>query len=117
MTYQVTKRELLEHYSNCYATNWFYLIHGKIYNDEHTRYYRFKFVIWFDGCDYGEWLSDCNLKDTKANLKDYLENLIDSYVDNIAGMMNGKYDKEHYKKVVEFCNDTINTYNARNKAA
>lgn len=105
MEIKITKRQLLEEQNNDMTHNWTYLVYGKIYNDNHTRYRKFKFVVFFDSEDIYDWYEE---KDyiTQKDVSDYLDELISSNLFYI-----NSYDDT--KAFYELCNDTITKYNER----
>ena len=46
--FEITKTKKLLETNNEMAHNYYYLIYGRIYNEEKTRMRKFKFVEWFD---------------------------------------------------------------------
>ena len=57
MEIKITKTEKLQEINNSMVHNFYYLIHGRIYNDEKTRYKKFKFVLFFDAFDIQEYFT------------------------------------------------------------
>lgn len=106
MTFKITKRKLLKEVNNCMCHNWYYLIYGRIYNDEHTKYRRFKYIKWFDVFDMLEWLHDDNddCTYTTQDVKNYLTELIGCDLE----LVNSFDDTEQF---YEFCNRTIADWN------
>ena len=102
MEIKITKKEKLQEINNSMVHNYYYLVHGRIINDENTRYKKFKFVLFFDAFDIQEYFE----KDfyTKDDIKIYIDALIDGYISIIPD----------YNKTTGFfqiCNDTIERYN------
>ena len=58
MELKITKRVLLEEQNNDMCHNWFFLVYGKILNDEKTLSRKFKFVEWLDVFDIQDWSED-----------------------------------------------------------
>ena len=103
---KITKRECLENYNNEMCSFREYLVHGKIYNADNTRYRKFRFIINYepnDICDFFE--ID---RYTKQHEKDYQDELIFS----ITNYINDYNDTTAFYSV---CNDTINEHNERNR--
>lgn len=99
MEIKITKRQNIFGQHNDKVSNYCYLVCGRIINDEHTKYKKFKFVVHFDGYDLYE--ADCN---TKADVMDYLDMLIDGFLSSIKS-----YDDcNAFYKV---CNESIRYYN------
>lgn len=66
------------------AHNFYMLINGRTYNDEHKRYYTWRFVEWFDIFDLQEWFEDENGKIPKLNeqrQKEYTRELAWAFID------------------------------------
>ena len=82
--------------------NFYYLIHGRIINDEKTRYKKFKFVLFFDAFDIQEYFEQEYY--TKDNIKDYINALIDGYIGIIQ-------DYNNTRDFFITCNQTIERYN------
>ena len=112
MKIKITRRELLRHDNNEMVTNWFYLVHGRLHNDDDTRYRKFKFVVWIDGEDL--WFYDGDDDSTNEEEKwsyvpvdEYLNYYcIPSFTDLIRS-----YDdcNEFY----DACIDSINNWNEK----
>lgn len=100
LDFRITKKEKLYEQNNDMAHNYYYLIHGRIYNEDKTRYRRFRYVEWFDIFDVQEFYEKDYI--TKEDIKNYVDELsvstIESYISSL---------KEFYK----FCNETIDNYN------
>lgn len=107
--YKITKVHKLYEVNNEKCHNYYYLIYGKIYNENKTRYRKFKFVEWFDIFDMQEYYEKDFI--TNTEIKAYVNNLIDSigcsYIDDIKNYNDEKGLKEFYN----YCNDTIKNYN------
>lgn len=102
MEIKITKKEKLQEINNDKVWNFYYLIHGKIINDDNTRYRKFKFVLWFDAFDIQEYFEQDFF--TKENIKEYINVLIDGYIERIKG-----YDD--VKDFYNACSYTIERYN------
>lgn len=102
---KITKRTLLREINNEMCHNYYYLVNGKMYNDTHTKYKHFKFVVFFDIYDVYEWYEDKQAF-TKADIREYLDVLIGSYLDYIKSFD----DCDEFYAV---CSQTIKDYNER----
>lgn len=102
MEIKITKKEKLQEINNSMCHNFYYLIYGHIYNDEKTRYKKFKFVLFFDAFDIQEYFEQDHY--TKDNIKEYINALIDGYIGLIPNYNN---TKDFYNT----CNDTIEIFN------
>lgn len=109
VNFEITKKQKLLEVNNDMCHNYYYLIYGRIYNENKTRYRKFKFVEWFDIFDMQEYYEKDFI--TNIEIKAYVNNLIDSigcsYIDDIKNYNDEKGLKEFYN----YCNDTIKNYN------
>lgn len=109
VNFEITKKQKLLEVNNDMCHNYYYLIYGRIYNENKTRYRKFKFVEWFDIFDMQEYYEKDFI--TNTEIKAYVNNLIDSigcsYIDDIKNYNDEKGLKEFYN----YCNDTIKNYN------
>lgn len=106
MEIKITKKTKLLEQNNDKAHNFYYLINGKILNDEKTRYRPFKFVLFFDAFEIQEYYEQDYY--SKEDLKNFIDELCFSYTQHIKS-----YDD--CKEFFEICNDSINSYNKFNK--
>ena len=106
MEIKITRKQKLLHVGNCwcdYINYW--LIHGRIINDDHTQYRKFKFVInvnfTADGYDpeTGEDIPESEM----------MEDMIFSFTDNIKSF-------DDCMEFYEMCNESIMEYNGIYKA-
>ena len=103
--FKITKKEKLYEQNNDMAHNYYYLIHGRIYNKEKTKYRKFKYVEWFDIFDVQEYFDKEWIG--QEDIKEYLNELENTYLVSINDFNDTKHLKEFYK----FCNKTIEDYN------
>ena len=83
MKIEITKRQKLLEINNDMCHNYYYLVHGRFYNDDHTAYRKFKFVLWFDIFDVDSFFNGdgdtedivYNVPITKEMIKEYVEYL------------------------------------------
>ena len=105
--YEYTKVAKLHEVNNDKAHNFYYIYYGRIYNEDKTRYRRFKFVEWFDIFDVQEYFEKEYI--TRNDIKEYANVLTDNvYLASIRDFNDTKHLKEFY----EYCNDTIKNYNS-----
>lgn len=104
--FEITKTQKLLETNNEMAHNYYYLIYGRIYNEEKTRMRKFKYVEWFDIFDLQEYFDKDYI--TEDDIKQYVNELIDTT--NITNIKDYN-DKEGLKNFYDFCNDTIRRYN------
>lgn len=103
--FKVTKKIKLLEVDNDMCHNYYYLIQGKIFNKEKTRYRKFKYVEFFDIFDLQEYFEKDLI--TKNDIKIFLNDIENSYLANIKDFE----DKETLKEFYEYCNETIKNYN------
>lgn len=95
---KVTKTKLLKEVSNDMAHNFYYLVHGRIINENNT-FTRFRIVLWFDIFDVQDFFEKEII--SKNDLRLYLDEVINSYFIS-------QTDKTEF---ISTCNETINNYN------
>lgn len=103
MEIKITKRTLVYHPNNDMVCNWYYLVQGRIINDQKTRFRKFKFIVMFDADDLWEW----NNKETisQADLREYTDEL--AYAQFTCYIANYDDVSEFYK----LCSESIERYN------
>jgi hypothetical protein len=107
---KITKTSKLLEVNNDMVHNFYYLVHGRIINENKTKYKKFRFVLFYDVFDLQEYWEDDdneNVVITKDMEKQYRDDLIFSMVDTIKSYND---TKDFY----ELCNDTIENYNKIN---
>lgn len=104
--FKITKRKKILEINNDMVHNYYYLIYGKIYNEDKTRYRKFKYVEWFDIFDVQEYFENKKYI-TENDIKEYLNILENTYLLNIKHYNDTKNLKEFY----DYCNETIKHYN------
>ena len=106
MEIKITKRKLIDEAHNSTVGNqWWYLVNGRIENDDRTYYKPFKFVLFFDGDDL--WESGLVEEDEVITGK-----VLRQYVDELSWSMTElirSYDD--CKDFIDACNDTIERWN------
>lgn len=105
MEIKYTKINKVLEVNNDMVHNYYYIYYGKIYNDDKTRYRKFKYIEWFDIFDIQEYFEKDII--TKEDIKEYANNIENSYLMSIKDYN----DKEHLKEFYNYCNDTIKNYN------
>lgn len=104
--FEITKKKKILEVNNEMCHNYYFLIYGRIYNENKTKYKKFKYVDWFDIFDVQEFFEEKEYI-TEDDIKDYLNNLEIPYIYNIKNYN----DTEHLKEFYNYCNDTIKKYN------
>ena len=104
---RITKKILAREVNCDKCHNWYYCINGRLYNQDHTRYIKFTFVLWFDVFDLLESI------DQDSYTKDDIKNYLDEYIYGIS--FPEDYDK--CGDFFDFCNETIDRYNYSNRRA
>lgn len=102
---EYTKIQKINEVNNDMVHNYYYIYYGRIYNQEHTKYRKFKYIYWFDIFDVQEFFEKDVI--TKKDVREYALNIENSYLYNIKDYDN----KESLKKFYENCNETIREYN------
>ena len=102
---EYTKIQKINEVNNDMVHNYYYIYYGRIYNQEHTRYRKFKYIYWFDIFDVQEFFEKDVI--TKQDVREYALNIENSYLYNIKDYN----DKESLKEFYENCNETIRKYN------
>lgn len=108
--FKITKINKLYEVNNDMVHNYYYIAYGKLYNNDHTRYRAFKFIVCFDVFDVQEYYD----KDIISNedIKDYAKDYIFAECLNYELDDKSTYNNtEKLKKFYNFCNETINNYN------
>lgn len=103
--FEITKTKKLLEINNDMVHNFYFIIHGRIYNEGKTRMRKFKYVEWFDVFDVMEFFETDYYNDKLV--KEYLGNLENSYIYGIKDYNDEKGLKEFY----DYCNETIKKYN------
>lgn len=103
MEVKITKKTLLDSYSTSVCSGDWWLINGRIYNDDKTRYCRFRFVLWFDPVN-DMWDSET---ETEILYDDYMWDSIWAFCDCLGY----DYDEQRIYRFVDKCNDSIEMWN------
>ena len=105
MRIEYTKINKLYEVNNDMCHNYYYIYYGRIYNKEHTKYRKFKYIEWFDLFDVQEYFEKDYV--TKDDIRDYALSLENSYLMTIKDFNDVKGLKEFYN----FCKESIENYN------
>lgn len=100
ITYEITKTKKLIEQNNDMCHNYYYLINGRFYNSDKTKYKRFKYVEWFDILDLQEYFEKERI--TKEDIKQYISErsvaTVEAYLPSLSEFYN-------------YCNETIEHWN------
>ena len=107
--FEITKTQKIREVNNDMCHNYYYLIHGRIYNEDRTRMRKFKFVEWFDIFDLQEYYEKDVI--TKNEIKAYVENLVDNTGSSYIGDIKDYNDEKGLKAFYAYCSETIDHYN------
>lgn len=103
--FKITKTKLLLEQNNDMCHNFYYLIQGRLFNEEKTKYRKFKFVEWFDIFDAMEYFEKDSV--TKTEIKQLALELACSYIEQV----NDYSDEKSLKDFYAMCNETIKDWN------
>ena len=107
VNFEITKKQKILEVNNDMCHNYYFLIYGRIYNEDKTRMRKFKYVQWFDIFDVQEFFEDKEYIKSE-DILEYLNNLEVPSLYNLKSYNDEKGLQEFYT----FCNDTINNYNS-----
>lgn len=114
MEIKITRREKLLEINNDMCHNYYYLVNGRFYNEDETRYRKFKFVVFFDIFDVDEYFNYDDENDTwnenlvtQKMIEEYLEECIWAYVSMVTDYNNENQLRNFY----DMCDDSISNYN------
>lgn len=105
-TIELTNHRKIHEVNNDMCHNYYYVQHGRIYNADHTRFRRFRFVLWFDINDICEYFD----KDvvTKQEISQYATEVGWSCCESNENLI-GSFDNCY--RFYDWCNEIINNYN------
>ena len=106
VNFEYTKVNKIYEVNNDKCHNYYYIYYGRIYNKEHTRYRKFKYIEWFDIFDLMEYFEKDKV--TKQDIKDYADSIENAWLLHIKDYEDTKGLKEFY----DYCNETIRNYNS-----
>lgn len=106
MDIKITKIKKLYEVNNCMAHNYYYLVNGRVYDNNHQYFKKFKFVLWYDDFDLQDYFDTEN---EEINEKEYRENNAYTIIESLIQDFNKCDD------LIEYCNKTITDYNSLSK--
>lgn len=107
--FEITKKQKILEINNDMCHNYYYLIYGRIYNEDKTRMRKFKYIEWFDIFDLQEYFEKDLI--TKNDIKQYVDNLIDNMGCSYIGDIKDYNDTQGLQEFYNYCNETIENYN------
>ena len=105
MNIKYTKINKLYEQNNDMCHNFYYIYYGRIYNEDNTRYRKFKYIEWFDIFDIQEYYEKTYI--TNEEIRNYALNMENGYLLGIKDFN----DIENLKELYKYCNETIRNYN------
>ena len=105
-TVELTKREKVLEVNNSMCHNFYYLQYGRIYNAEHKRFRKFKFVLWFDIFDVMEYFEKDSV--TKQEITEVANEFAWSTCEASKDLIKSYDDCQAF---YDWCNETINDFN------
>ncbi len=108
--FKITKINKLLEINNDMTHNYYYIAYGKIYNNEHNKFRKFKFIVYFDIFDLQEYFEKdvISKEDIKNYANDYIFGECLNYqLDDDCTY----YSVDRLKKFFQFCCKTIENYN------
>lgn len=103
--FKITRTKLLKEHNTDMAHNYYFLIQGRLYSEDKTRYRRFKFVEWVDIFDIQEYFD----KDW-ININDAKEFALECAISRIE-MIKDFNDSKTLKDFYAFMCESIDNYN------
>lgn len=96
----ITKVKKIDEVKNEYSHNFYYMIFCRVWNKEQTRFYRLKFVLWFDTEDLYEYYEKDRITaaETRQYLLDWAANTAETF------------DYYNLDEAIEFCNNSLKIY-------
>lgn len=105
-TVELTKLEKVLEVNNSMCHNYYYVQYGRIYNAEHKKFRRFKFVIWFDIFDVYEF-HDKEVV-TKADIVECAREYAWATYESQAYLIKSF---DNCRAFYDWCNETIEDFN------
>ena len=103
MKKRITKMSLIKEVDNEMCHNYYYVVNGRVYNKDGTRYKKIKFILWNDIESICDYLGSACV--TRQEIKDcFLENAYNFIECNDC-------DFDNFEPFMAVCNATIDDYN------
>ena len=103
---ELTTHSKIKEVNNEKCHNYYYVQHGRIYNANHTRFRRFKFILWFDIYDVQDFFEEDLV--TIHDIVRYATECGINYCDNHQHLIQSFNECDDF---YVWCNETINHYN------
>ena len=107
--FKITKKQKILEINNSACHNYYFLIYGKIYNENKTKFKRFKYIEWFDIFDLQEYFEKDFI--TENDIKQYVNDLIDNMGCSYIGDIKDYADTKGLNEFYNYCNETIEKFN------
>lgn len=105
-TVELTTRKKIYEVNNSMCHNFYYAQYGRIYNAEHKRFRKFKFVLWFDIFDVMEYFEKDSV--TKREIAEFANESAWSMCEASKSLIKSYDDCQAF---YDWCNETINDFN------
>lgn len=105
-TIELTTHKKIHEVNNDMCHNYYYVQHGRIHNADHTRFRRFRFIVWFDINDICEYFDKEMV--TQKDISEYANEVGWNCCDTYGHLIKSFND---YQQFYNWCNETINQYN------
>lgn len=114
MKTKITKRTKLLEINNEMCHNFYYGIWGRFYNEDETRYRKFRFVVFFDIFDIDEYFNYDDENDEWIEVETITDEQFDEYIDVCTdcflSMVDDYNNEKQLQNFYEACNDSIIRY-------
>lgn len=113
-SFEITKIKKLYDVNDDMERDYCYMIYVRLFNNEHTKYIKYKFILWFDIFEVEEYFEKDAI--SKNNIRWFIED----YAFNTClyyklDESTTYYDIDRLKDFLSFCNETIKKYNRIDK--
>lgn len=94
MRTEINRKELLKEEESY----WVYLIHGKIYNEDNSKFRNFRFVVWLD------------INNMEISINELFNNKLNNYINRILSLIINYNEVDNF---YNYCNNSINKWNEK----
>lgn len=102
MENKITKINLIKTCNNDMQFCKYYMVYFRLYNKEHTRYYKMHFIMQIDIQDVQEYYEKEII--TKAEWDDYRNEIACSIIES------GNFNYDNIQECCNYCNETIKAF-------